>query len=659
MKLMGKLALIFSLVTAVIVLVASMAGYLFAREQMTVGIQKEMTAIVDAQASKLDGWLASKVKLLETTAGTIRSSIGDGEVTSGMLAGYQTVDKEFSDVYFGTTDGKMVDCSGWIPPADYDPRSRTWYASAMEQQKLIFTDPYLDMDTKQMAVTVAMPYQNASGKIPGVIAGDILLKTLVDHLKGVTLHGEGYAYLFDSQGFILAHPNADLVSKNILEAEKLQELSPMLKEIMKQDQGFKNYRLNGQSLLMVYQKIPLTGWILVITVPAGVVYQPLSSLGWLFGSIAIVSILTAVLAALITARRMVKPLGILAGQVQLVAVGNLKVHAAGSGRDEIAELAVGFNQMVENLRHLILNVQTSAEQIAASSEELNASSYESAQASNQVAGSVGGIAHGTDLQLQAVAKTACVVEKMSGDMQQIATDANHAVTKSSQAAGKAKESGASIDKAMNQMGIIQQTVNVSAGVVAALGERSKEIGQIVDTISGIAGQTNLLALNAAIEAARAGEQGRGFAVVAEEVRKLAEQSQEAAKQITGLIGEIQQETGKAVITMKDGTREVSLGAEAVNAAGDVFREITALVLEVSDQVTAIAAAMEQMNQDRQQIVSAMDAIEGASRKSAAEAQTVSAATQEQSASMEGVASSSQSLAVLAQKLQEAVSKFQL
>ncbi len=140
----------------------------------------------------------------------------------------------------------------------------------------------------------------------------------------------------------------------------------------------------------------------------------------------------------------------------------------------------------------------------------------------------------------------------------------------------------------------ERSVNKSTHVVAKLGERSTKIGKIVDTISGIAGQTNLLALNAAIEAARAGENGRGFAVVAEEVRKLAEQSQGAAKQIASMIGEIQEDTEQAVLTMNDGTREAKLGAEAINKTGQVFTEIETMVTQVSEQVQDISVTIQQM-----------------------------------------------------------------
>jgi len=659
MRLKNKLTLVFSVLTLVILLVSSITGYMFAKEQVNAGIQKELNASINAQVNKLDGWLISKSKMLEITLGNTQSMIGDNAITVPMLAGYKTVDKELSDMYFGSVEGKMIDGSGWSPPGDYDPRMRPWYKSANERGKLTFTDPYLDSVTKQMAVSVAIPVKNASGQLRGVIAADILLQTLVDDIKDIKLYGDGYSYLIDSKGVMLAHPDPELVSKNVFEVEKLKNLSPMFKEMMGKDQGFTNYKYNNEDMLMVYQKLPLTGWTLTIAVPEKVIYQPLATLKWLFFLVTIASVFLVIVITFVMVKRITKPIEILTSQVNVVANGDLTVQATVSGKDEIAELAIGFNKMVHNLRNLILHVHDSAEQVAASSEELTASSHESALASNQMAGSITDIAQGAVMQLNAVIETSVVVAKMSNSIQQMVAEANNAVSKSSQAAVKAKESGISISKAVQQMGLIEQTVNTSAQVVAHLGERSKEIGQIIDVISGIAGQTNLLALNAAIEAARAGEQGRGFAVVAEEVRKLAEQSQEAAKQIALLIGEIQEDTAKAVSAMNDGTGEVSLGAEVVNEAGSSFREIAELVTQVSNQVTEISSAMQNMDKASQQIVSSVDVIDDLSKKAAAEAETAAATTEEQAASIEEIASSSQNLANMAQKLQEMITHFRI
>lgn len=366
------------------------------------------------------------------------------------------------------------------------------------------------------------------------------------------------------------------------------------------------------------------------------------------------------LGGLFIARMIITPLQIMVSACKELAAGDFRDKPLQSTRkDEIGQLADALTNMRASLRLALKQVNESAEQVAASSEELTASAQQSAQAVTQVAGSINDVAQGAEKQLKAVDETSAVVEQMSAGIQQVAASTNQVAGNSSQAADKAKEGDKSVEKAVSQMAHIAQAVSNSAQVVAKLGERSKEIGQIVDTISGIAGQTNLLALNAAIEAARAGEQGRGFAVVAEEVRKLAEQSQDAAKQISTLISEIQEDTNKAVIAMGEGTREVEVGTEVVTTAGHAFKEITALVTNVSGQVKEVSAAMQQMAGGSQQIVAAVKEIDGHSKVAISQSQMVSAATEEQSACMEEIASSSQSLAKLAQDLQTAVNHFRV
>lgn len=359
------------------------------------------------------------------------------------------------------------------------------------------------------------------------------------------------------------------------------------------------------------------------------------------------------------ARSIASPVNQLAAVAHKVAGGDLTEQVEINRQDEIGELANAFNTMRTQLKHLIRQISINAEQLAASSQQLTASSEQSAQATNQVAMSITGVASGANDQMVAANETSAVVQQMSASIQQMSANANQVAAQSAQAADKAKDGEKAVEKAVNQMAQIEDTVNTSAQVVSKLGERSKEIGQIVDTIAGIASQTNLLALNAAIEAARAGEQGRGFAVVAEEVRKLAEQSQDAAKKIAELIGVIRADTDKAVLAMNDGTREVKTGAEVVNAAGVAFKEIADLVTQVSGQVREISSSTQQMAAGSQQIVVSAQKIDTLSKNSASEAESVSAATQEQLASMEEIASSSQALAKLAQDLQSEVARFRV
>lgn len=375
-----------------------------------------------------------------------------------------------------------------------------------------------------------------------------------------------------------------------------------------------------------------------------------------------VAVFVAILSIVIgffAARSISRPINRLVLLSRKVAEGDLTEQVQVDRQDEIGQLAIAFNMMISQLKKLIKQITDDAEQVAASSEELTANSEQSAQASNQIATSISNIAAGADEQMKAAKASSLVVEQMSAGIQQIAANANEVAVQSGQAADKAHAGSTEVEKAIQQMRQIETAVNMSAKVVAKLGERSQEIGEIVDTISSIAGQTNLLALNAAVEAARAGEQGRGFAVVADEVRKLAEQSQEAAKKIFELIGSIQTDTDKAVAAMQDGTQEVQVGTEVVNDAGIAFEEIRKLVSQVSDSVKEISAAIQQMAVGSQQIVDSVKEIDDLSQKSAGDSQGVSAATEEQLASMEEIANSSQALAQLAQNLQAAVTKFRM
>ncbi|EIW16305.1 MULTISPECIES: methyl-accepting chemotaxis protein [Pelosinus] len=352
------------------------------------------------------------------------------------------------------------------------------------------------------------------------------------------------------------------------------------------------------------------------------------------------------------------PAKLVAQAASEITLGNLAVDDIKTrSSDELGQLAASFNQMKSNLRLVIEKVAHAADQVMTSSQQLTASASHSTQAAGQIAASISDMAQGAEMQLTTFTETTVAVQQMSVGIQQIANNATIVAGKSSQASETAIKGGESIEKAINQMAQIEKTVNTSAQVITKLGEQSKEIGQIVSTISGIAGQTNLLALNAAIEAARAGEQGRGFAVVAEEVRKLAEQSQEAAKKIAQLIGEIQGDTTEAVIAMTKGTTEVKIGAEVVDVAGKSFQEIAQLILEVSTQIKDISSAIQQIADGSQVIVLSVKEIDALSKKTSEETQTVSAATQEQSASMEEIASSSQILGEMAQNLQEVVNKF--
>lgn len=346
--------------------------------------------------------------------------------------------------------------------------------------------------------------------------------------------------------------------------------------------------------------------------------------------------------------------------VDRVALGDLSIDdVIVKGNDESGKLAASFNIMKNNLHGLVTQVSQSSEQVAASSEELTAIAEQNTQASTLISSSIELVAQGTEKQANVVNETSSAVEEISARTEEVAASSGE-ITRSIVETLTTTQSG---QKALDR--VVEQMNSISAGTdrvqhsITELSINSEKIENIIGVITGIADQTNLLALNAAIEAARAGEQGRGFAVVADEVRKLAEQSREATKQIETLINQNKSDIGTAVIAMEDGVDSVKVGMDVVNVAGQSFNEIAKLVESVSAQMEQISSTIQQIANGNQQIVTSVRQVDAISKNTAAQAQTVSAGVEEQTASMEQVTSSAQSLSTMAFELQTIISKFSI
>ncbi|KYZ76791.1 chemotaxis protein [Anaerosporomusa subterranea] len=668
--------LLFILLPLIIVVLGVLSGvsYYLSHQSLTRSIDATAKAVGADYGQRVYSDMELLISQLEDLANIqiIRTGSDKGQIVTVMAEAQKRLGT-FDVIIFASPDGSGVVNTG--ATATYSERD--YFKKVIATKKLVVSDPLVSKATGKLAVVLAVPVMN-NGQLSGVLIGTFSMERLSAAIAELKFLDTGYGQLADDGGTIIAHPDSsELVGKLNLREKKINaelklqqsELDDRLINLFKAaaesgKQMLGEYAfVDGITRIAVVTPVDLPGgqrWVMTVAAPKAEATQETDTLARTMLILCIVALLITVVAIVIIAKRFAKPITVIRDECLLLAQGDLRERVAEvTSEDEIGQLAKGFRDMRTNLRELVAKVNNQSEQLAASSEELTASAEQSAMAANQVAVSISEVATGADKQVHAIDETTAVVEQLSAGIQQVAANTNLAAGKSTQAAETAKAGGNSVEKAVSQMTQIEQTVNNSAQVVAKLGERSKEIGQIVDTISGIAGQTNLLALNAAIEAARAGEQGRGFAVVAEEVRKLAEQSQDAAKQIATLIGEIQGDTDQAVVAMSAGTREVKVGTEVVTTAGHAFSEIAVLVTEVSGQVKEISAAIQQMASGSQQIVSSVKEIDELSKNAAGEAQTVSAATEEQSASMEEIASSSQSLAHLAQELQEAVSKFRV
>ena len=327
--------------------------------------------------------------------------------------------------------------------------------------------------------------------------------------------------------------------------------------------------------------------------------------------------------------------------------------------DEFGEIAHYFNEMLDATRSVLLRMQGTAEEVAQSSDRLTENAEQSAQATQSVAEAVTNVSASASMQMDALTETNERVGRLQEGMQEVVEVVRSGMKGVHDAVEGASEGNTLAANTVQQMNRIAETVAESADTVAKLGESSKEIGSIVEVITGIAGQTNLLALNAAIEAARAGEHGRGFAVVAEEVRKLAEESRTAAEQIGERIRAIQQSTDAAVRAIELGRDTVQEGKENVTRTGEYFQRIVSQVESVRASTQKILDTVEGLQRPVAEIADNAENVSAQARSVADEAQSVSASSEEQAAGMDEIANSSRSLAQLSTEMQQMVSQFRL
>lgn len=375
--------------------------------------------------------------------------------------------------------------------------------------------------------------------------------------------------------------------------------------------------------------------------------------------IIVVALILLVSLSVVIARMIVRPIKEVKGLLTKAENGDFTVKGSYQSKDEIGELTTSFNNMTNTLQSVFTTVQDSSQQVASASEQLSASAEQNSKASEHITLTVQELASGSDKQVDKVEDSSKVITEITNHTKTIA-DHTEKITKDVlHASEMSLEGNQAIKKVNEQMNSIYENVNSLSEAIKGLNDRSNEIGQITNVITGISAQTNLLALNAAIEAARAGEHGKGFAVVADEVRKLAEESTSSTEKIAQLIQLIQSDTDNTIQTMKKAAEEVYSGLNVVHVAGDSFQKIELAVNGVVSQIEDISESLKKLANGTDIVNESIQNVSDVAKESAMITQNISAATEEQLASMEEISSSSQSLARLADDLQIAIKQFKI
>jgi len=328
-------------------------------------------------------------------------------------------------------------------------------------------------------------------------------------------------------------------------------------------------------------------------------------------------------------------------------------------RDELGTLGETLNEMFANLSSIITMIRSTSDKVNFSAQSLSAATEQMNSITEETSLTVQNIAKSTDLQAHRVEDMIKEIRNMERSVKQVANSAELAASAATNASETATKGGDSAKEAVEKINKIYNVIIESAEIIRHLGERSNQIGEIVDVITDVADQTNLLALNAAIEAARAGEAGSGFAVVADEVRKLAEGSAKAADEIAALIRQTQDDTRIAVKSIELGSKEVTEGKEVITRTGQSLDEIVEVLRSSSDMARRISAATKELSRGMKNVTASIDEISASAEKNASSTQETAASMEQMTASMEDVASSAQKLSDTAIQLREHVGRFRI
>lgn len=652
-----KISLVAISILAIALIVLGCLNYLNAKNALQEAAKESMISQAEVHAESITTWLNWRKDEMAIWASQPYIINNDKESVLKYLQAEVKRNPIYSRFWLVESNGQSYHTTG----AKTNIADRDYFKEVMSTGKALVTDPIVSKADGKLVVSIVAPIKK-DNQVIGVLGGTVMLDHLSQEIARVKVAETGFATVAKGDGEIIIHPNPDMVMKlNPLTDDKADPtLKALMQNMVSGEKGVLEYTKDGENCYAAYAPIEGSKWSISVIAPEKEILARLSTLQMVSFITAAVLLIIVIVLALYLARKLVNPIRELNNAMEHIAEGDLSVqNIQVQSNDELGHMGQCYMKMNQYLRTMVTTLQKVAQQVAASSQQLTTNAQESAQTVQQVAQSINDVAMGADKQVAAMENTLVDVENMSSHSHTLSVNSESIAETSTKAFGAAQNGGQIIGQVIEQMNHIETTVSDSATIITKLGERSQEIGKIVDTIAGIAAQTNLLALNAAIEAARAGEQGRGFAVVAEEVRKLAEQSEEAAKQIGTLISEVQEETNEAVVTMNKGTQEAHRGTEIVNHTGTSFHEIANLVEQVSGQIQHALVAIKEIDDGNKRVVGSVKQIETVNKEIAEQTQSVSAATEEQAASTEEIAASSDALAKQAEDIKKLVAKFKL